>query len=95
MVEYPSSDGVKANDSICSASRVTRKGPRSISRSRVENDCFPRTPSGSLPRPPDLNKKASGSVSEWPTMYPEHGFCWPMNPHCPLDAGTTCYSSRN
>ena len=66
MVEYPSSDGVKANDSICSASRVTRKGPRSISRSRVENDCFPRTPSGSLPRPPDLNKKASGSVSEWP-----------------------------
>ena len=65
MVEYPSSDGGKANDSICSASRVTRKGPRSISRSRVENDCFPRTPSGSLPRPPDLNKKASGSVSEW------------------------------
>jgi hypothetical protein len=32
MVEYPSSDGGKANDSICSASRVTGKGPRSISR---------------------------------------------------------------
>jgi hypothetical protein len=50
--EHPSSDGGKANDSICSASRVTRKDPRSISRSRVAEPLLPRTPSGSLPRPP-------------------------------------------
>ena len=71
-MEHPSSDGGKANDSMCSASRVTRKGPRSISRSRVAKPLLPTNAVRKPAAPADLNKRAVGQfpsgrrLANWP-----------------------------